>query len=291
MMRRAAFLLCGTLTLGGCGPSLKSLVDAKHYREAICAGQEGNEGDQNLVGQALDKDADLLVHIHVVSTDDLRPVLGEKTEAAAKRAKLVRVNVQSNVLPIDKMELNGTFVADTGRIAAVTADWLSLALMTNESLPKQRVQQTYLTGENFLKGGAAFFTLGWSLLFTNFNPGSVLVDAPLSEYMSMAPHAAALHRAAGDNGCGSLGIGDGAGRRCTWNFVLDNVSSLPVGFNLETRYISTRQRTKPYPEEVKTCALVRRVHVPLGSPQEIEKIVREKFGEQMVPVRNVAIRR
>src|SRR5262245_21052689 len=121
MKRRAVFLLFGTLTIGGCGPNLQSLVRAKHYREAICAGEEGNDGDRNLVGQALDKDADLLLHMHVVSNDELRPVLGDKTDAAMSRARLVRVNMQSNVLPLDRMEIDGHFVTQDGKTAAVIA--------------------------------------------------------------------------------------------------------------------------------------------------------------------------
>lgn len=291
MKRRAAFLLCGSLTLGGCAPSLQSLVDAKHYREAICAGRDGDARDQNLVGQALDKDADLLVHMHVVSNDDLRPVLGETTEAAAKRGRIIRVDVQSNVLPIDKLEISGTFVSSEGRTAALTANWRSLAWMTNEELPQDRVEKTYLTGENFLKGGAAVLTAGLSLLFTNFNPGTVVVEAPLSEYMRMAPRASALHRAAGHSGCSRIPLADGAGQRCSWYFVLDNVSSSSVGFDIDTRYVSNRETNAPYPEDKATCSLVRNVRVPLGAPQDIEKTVRERFGTQMVPVRSLAARR
>src|SRR5690242_3786553 len=158
MKRRAAFLLCGSFALGGCGPSLQSLVQAKHYREAICAGQEGNDDDRKLVGQALDKDADLFLHIHVVSNDELGPVLGLTTEAAAKRGRIIRVKLQSNVLPVDKLELNGSFTTDEGRTAAVIADWPSLAWITNEKLPQQQVEKTYMTGENFLKGSAAVLT-------------------------------------------------------------------------------------------------------------------------------------
>jgi hypothetical protein len=290
MKRRAILLLCGTWALGGCAPSLQSLVSAKHYREAICAGAEGNESDKNLVGQALDKDADLLVHMYVVSRDELQPVLGEKTEAATKRGRIVRVNVQSNVLPIDNLEISGSFVTTLGQTAAVTANWSSLAWITNEELPQQRVEKTYLTGENILKGGAAILTAGLSLLFTNFNQGSVVVDPPLSEYMRMAPHASALHRAAGHSGCSHIGVSDGTGQRCSWNFVLDNVSSAPVSFDINTRYVSMRQTSKTFPESEATCFVYRSVRLPLGSPQDIEKIVRERFGTQMVPVRTISTR-
>jgi len=287
MKRRAAFLLCGTLTLGGCGPSLQSLVQAKHYREAIAAGQEGNDDDRKIVGRALDKDTDLLVHVHVVSNDELAPLLGEETKAATKRARIIRVKLQSNVLPVDKLELNGTFTTEEGRTAAVIADWQSLAWITNEKLPEQRVEKTYLTGENFLKGSAAVLTAGLSLLFTDFRPGSVVVDAPLSEFEAMAPPASALHREAGRSGCANVGMAEGSGQRCTWYFVLDGVSISAVALDIDTRYVSTRENANSYNVEDSTCALQRHIHLPLGTPENIEKLTRKRFGSQMVSVRSL----
>lgn len=286
-MKLQALLLCAAFVLGGCGPSLQSLVQAKHYREAICAAHDGDAEARRMVGRVLDKDADLHLHVHVVSKDELRPILGDATDATIARGRLLRVGVQSNVLPIDSLWLQGSFVTDAGRTAGLVAGWSTLALITNEKLPPNRVEQTYVTGENFLKGAGVLFTFGWSLLFTNFNPGNVEVQAPYSEFLRMAPHASALHNTTATARCTAIGAADGAGQKCTWYFVLDNISRTPVAFELETSYGSLRQTGKRSPDVEEKCLVKRPIRVPLGKPEDIEKISRDLFGAKMQPVRSL----
>lgn len=286
-MKPQALLLGAAFVLGGCGPNLQSLVQAKHYREAICAAHDGTAEDRRMVVRALDKDADLHLHVHVVSKDELQPVLGYATNATIARGRILRVGMQSNVLPIDSLGLQATFTTDAGRTAGLVADWSTLALITNEKLPPNRVDQTYATGENFLKGVGVFFTLGWSLLFTNFNPGNVEVQAPYSEFLRLAPHTTALHNTTATAGCTAIGAADGAGQKCTWYFVLDNISRTPVAFELETSYVSLRQTGKRSPDVEEKCLVKRPIRIPLGKPQDIEKISRDLFGSKMQPVRSM----
>ncbi len=286
-MKLQALLLGGTFVLAGCGPSLQSLVQAKHYREAICAAHDGDTDDRRMVGRALDKDADLHLHVHAVSSDELRPVLGDATNATISRGRIVRVDVQSNILPIDGLDLRGTFVTDAGRTASLVADWSTLAWITNERLPPNRVEQTYATGENILKGVGALFTGGLSLFFTNFHPGNVAIQAPHSEFVRMAPHASALRNTTEAARCTAIGAADGAGRKCTWYLILDNISRTPVAFQLETSYSSLRQTGKQFPDVEDQCLVKRPIRIPLGKPEDIEKASREQFGDKMQPVRSL----
>ncbi len=286
-MKPQALLFGAAWVFGGCGPNLQSLVQAKHYREAICAAQDGDTEDRRMVGRALDKDADLHLHVHVVSKDELQPVLGYATNATIARGRILRVGMQSNVLPIDSLELQGTFVTDAGRTAGLVADWSTLALITNEKLPPNRVEQTYATGENFLKGGAAILTGGLSLLFTNFHQGNVEVQAPYSEFVRLAPHASALHNTTATAGCTAIGAADGAGRKCVWYFVLDNISRTPVAFELETSYVSLRQTGKQSPDVEEKCLVKRPIRISLGKPEDIEKTSRDLFGDKMQSVRSM----
>lgn len=287
MKRRALPFLAGLFTLVGCGPSLQSLVQAKHYREAVCAGFDGSDGDRDSVGRALDKDADLLIHMHVVSSDELRPVLQEKTAAAVEKARILRVNVQSNILPVDKLEITGSLVTPGGQTAAIQADWPTLAWLTHEQLPPKRLANNYLTGMNLLKGTAAVFTVGLSLFFTEFHPEQVEVDAPLWEFERSAPLAAALHRTAGHSGCTNLTLSEGAGQRCSWFFVLDTMSRNPVGFDVGTRYVSFRQTNNNTDNHDAPCVIQRHARLPLGYPQEIEKKTRDRFAAKMIPLRSI----
>jgi hypothetical protein len=288
-------LSCLAPLVAGCGPSLGGLIEAKHYREAICAANDGGEGDRAEVGRALDKDADLLVHVHVVSAEELRPALGEATEKVIERGRLARVLVESNVLPVDELEIKAGFVTEGGLVAGLEASWEALAWATEEKLPPRRLEQTYATPGNILKGGAAVLTLGLSLLFTDFEPGTVEVDAPPSEFERMAPLATRLRAATERGGCRSptlpaMSSATGAGQRCAFYFMLDNVSRAPVLLDLKARYVAMRHNAESRREEERRCAVERTFQVPLGPPSRIEEAAREKFGARMRAVAAIATR-
>jgi hypothetical protein len=230
----------------------------------------------------------MFVHMHVASAEELRPVLEAATDQVSGRARLVRVSVQSNVLPIDSIGIQASLTTDGGQVAGVPADWQTLAWVTQEKLPPKRTVETYATGENVLKGGAAILTLGFSLLFTDFEPGYVEVDAPLSEFEAMAPLASRLHRTTSRGGCSDITLSaSGAGKRCEWYFLLDNVSREPVSLELSARYLASRVAELQGSEESKTCVVERRFRMQLGPPAGVEAVVRERFGSEMRPVREV----
>jgi len=294
-MMRSAALAGVLLLLAGCGPSLGGLIEAKHYREAICAANEGGEGTRAEVGGALDKDADLQVHVHVVSAEELRPVLGAATDKVLARGRLARVMVESNVLPVDAVEFEASFVTEGGLVAGLDAGWETLAWVTQEKLPSRRREQTYATPGNFLRGGAAVLTLGLSLLFTEFQPGTLEVDAPPSEYARMAPLATRLRTTTERGGCKSptlpaLSSATGAGQRCTFYFVLDNVSRAPVALELKARYLAMRHNAVMLREADRRCAVERTFRVPFGPPATMEEVARTKFGARTRAIGEVAAR-
>lgn len=65
-MKRIAVIAMAVI-LGGCGPSMSSLVVNKHYREAICAANDGGDGARANVATAVATDSELYLHIHVLS--------------------------------------------------------------------------------------------------------------------------------------------------------------------------------------------------------------------------------
>lgn len=282
MTSRACIAALLSLALGACGPSVRSLVTQRHYREAVCAAHDGSDRDRALVGQALDASAGLLAHVHVVTDDELRASLGPGFSPGAVRGRLVRVIAQSDLLPLDTLDLAVTFTAEGGRMAALPATWETLAWSTRETLPPHRASQTYLTGGNILRGAAAFFTLGFSLLFADFRPDTIAVEAPLSEYERLAPIATRLHGTTERAGCANHSLSAGAGQRCEWYFVLDTVSHDPVTMELTVRYAAMRaggSETEP-----ESCALTRSFRIPLGAPDEIAAQTRARFGDTARPV-------
>ncbi len=282
MTSRACIVAALTVVLGACGPSVRSLVAQRHYREAVCAAHDGSDRDRALVGRALDVDAGLLAHVHVMTDDELRAALGPGFSTVTVRGKLVRVVAQSDLLPLDTLDLSVAFTAEGGRLAALPATWETLAWATRETLPPHRTSQTYATGGNVLRGAAAFFTLGFSLLFSDFRPDTVAVEAPLSEYERLAPIATRLHATTERAGCANHSLTAGAGQRCEWYFVLDAVSRDPVTLELAVRYAAMRAGGAE--AEPESCALTRRFRMPLGPPAEIAAQTRARFGDTARPV-------
>jgi hypothetical protein len=261
---------------------VRSLVTKRHYREAVCAAHDGSDRDRALVGRALDADAGLLAHVQVVTDDELRAALGPGLSTDAVRGELVRVVAQSDLLPLDALDLSVAFTAEGGRAAALPATWETLAWATREALPPHRTTQTYLTGGNVLRGAAAFFTLGFSLLFSDFRPDAVAVEAPLSEYERLAPIATRLHATTERARCSNHSFSAGAGQRCEWYFVLDAVSRDPVTMELTVRY--TARRAGGSETEPESCALTRSFRMQLGPPAEIVAQTRARFGDTARPV-------
>jgi len=213
-MKPVDFVLILPLFITGCGPSVHSLVQAKHYREAVCAAHDGSPDEQDEVARALDKDADIYVHVHTISEAELQNVLGLDTPAALDRGRMIQVTLQSNILPLDNVELEAKFTTQDGKTAGLPADWTALAWFTNEKLPANRVAETYVTGENLFKAAGVVLTAGFLLLFTKFHPNTYEAEPPLWEFKQSSPRAYALHETTQKGGCSNLGGTKGAGKKC-----------------------------------------------------------------------------
>src|SRR4051812_32878892 len=156
-MRRAAVAIA--LLAAGCGPSLKELLPPRHYREALCYARDGSDRDRAEVERALTADADVTLHVHTLTPDELGGTLGDATKAFLARTAIAHVRIQTNSLPVDKLDLGAAVASDGTKAEPVT--WDSLASATRERLPPHQQEKSYLT----LGNAVAVMTLGLSLLF------------------------------------------------------------------------------------------------------------------------------
>lgn len=285
-MTRTLALACALLA--GCGPALPGLVADRHYREALCAAHDGDDHDRAVVRDALQRDAGILLHVHVASAAELRGELGDDTAGVMARARFVRVIAQSDVLPIDAVQLSASFGNDAGQVSGLAAAWPTLAWMTGETLPPRRTTQTWITGRNVLAAGAALFSAGLSLFFEGFRPETIEVDAPPSEYHRVAPHASALRALSEAAACQEhrLSSVDGAGQRCAWYFVLDAASASPVTLHLTARFEAHRVGAIAASE--RACVVERAWEVPLGAVTSVEETALARFGAEMRAITAVA---
>lgn len=277
----ARFVVALALATVGCGPVVTTLVEDRHYREAVCAAHDGR-GDR-IVESALDADANLYVHADVIEGDAVREALSR--HEGLSPVTLFRVSAQSDVLPLDAIALSAAVGTIDGGAAALPARWDTLAWATGERLPPRRAAQTYLTGGNLLRAGAAVATLGVSLLFTDFRPDTISVEATPEDYARAAPHATRLHTLMDRSGCRPHEPGGGAGVRCEWFFLYASSSQSPLAMALTARFVANR--VDPEHRDRETCAITRRALVPLGRASTLASDLAARFGPRARPVREV----
>ena len=269
-----------------CAPSFSGLVANRNYREAICAAADGGEDRQELLRDALEEDAAVYAHVHVVSDSELTPVLGDSSSAVSQRARFARVRLRTNNLPIEDLEIDAAILDASGGSGAAPVSWETLAWATQEVLPPSQTRRTYITAGNMLRLIAATATVGLSLLFSPFRAEEVEVAAPPSEFRRVAPLASALHEAMGSGGCRALtvpttgGATPRAGRTCEGFYMLDSSPTADWRLEVRQRFISHRIGSD-LPEEDRNCAVETVSVVPLGQGSAIESRARETFGEQM----------
>ncbi len=281
-MKTRAVTALALLALG-CGPAVTTLVADRHYREAVCAAHDGR--GRGLVERALDDDANLQVHAQVIETAMVREALSRHERVAP--VTLFRVSAQSDVLPLDAIELSAAVGTIDGGAAALPVRWDTLVWATGERLPPRRTAQTYLTGGNLLRAGAAVATLGVSLLFTDFRPDTVSVDATPADYARTAPYATRLHTLTERAGCRPHDPGGGAGVRCEWFFLYASPSRSPLTMALTARFISNR--LDPERRDPTACMVTRGALVMLGRADTLAAELDARFGERSRPLREVAM--
>lgn len=291
-MRRRLVAAIAVSTLA-CGPSVRALVADRHYREAVCAADEGREAE--LVGRALDSDANIVLHAQVIDGAEVRAALSGPEVRSGRvgltgrddgDAVLLRISAQSDTLPIDTIELSVIAGALDGRAVALGTSWGALAWATGEPLPPRRLVDTYITGANALRAGAALMTAGLSLLFTRFRSETVSADPLPADYERVAPRASRLHALTSRAGCFPHESGAAGGVRCEWFFVYASRSDAPLAVVLTARYAA--DRTDPEHTLRSVCAVTRRAHFTLGARATLAADLDARFGPRSRALRELA---
>jgi hypothetical protein len=274
----------GLLALVGCGPSLTTLTKHHHYREAVCAAEDGSNDDRDHVRRALARDADVHVHVALIDEVHLSGVIGPHARELSRRMQLARIQLTTNTLPIDELSGSVDMLGD-GKPLTSAVTWETLAAATGEKLPPKRTDSTYLTGGNFLRGVGVFFTFGMSLPFTRFRPQSYEVDAPHHEYERMAPLSTALQDAMHPRGCSPRrGRGGGIGLACTFYVAIDpTASDRDVRLEVEVAYLAKRDRRNEYDWRDERCRVQQRASIPLGRLRELDLRIARMFGPHERP--------
>ena len=245
MMRRA---MLGMVCLGaiGCAPRLSALVEHKHYREAICAADDGGQRARQRVAEALVADTDTYVHVQRLDGREL-VALGVGPELAYEvlsRVNLVRIVVRTNTLPVDELSLEVTVQGEDMGAAAAPVGWETLAVATGEQVPAAQQVRSYATIGNVLRGVGVVMTGGLSLKYTNFQPRLRTLPATLDVYMRDMPRAAALLEALPPIHCEGIGLRAnelGGGQRCTGYFVFDRSPATQWTLTVAQTYVATRE--------------------------------------------------
>jgi hypothetical protein len=271
------------VALCSCAPNLRALAEHRHYREAICGAHDGSRKDRDAIGAALDADAGIAIHAHAVTLAELSRVLGDSATAIAERARFVRVEVQTNTLPIDDLTL-GIELADHATSAPIASrvGWEWLAAITGETLPPKRRVTTFAPSlGNLFRALSAVGTLGILPLGAamvghpyTFDRAVEEIDAPDFEYAKQAPRAYALFHAMDEHGC-TRGSRDGY---CsTWFLAMDrSLHTAAAELQLTVRYLAKRADDREPP-----CVIERVTRIGLGDTGELDTTLAQRFRSRM----------
>lgn len=296
----AGALIAAAMTLSACGPSVSYLVEKKHYREAICAAQDGSNSNKEFVRKALANDSEIYFHAYVLGEDELKPILGDSTAEVMSRAHFVQINIQGNTLPIERTFASVGFKRGLTTNVASNISWDSLAWVTKETLPPKHTRSTYATGDNILKGIGVFLSAGLLLPFVSFKEGAYEVDAPIEEYKAKAPKATALYQSLPSRGCVATSLGSpngvdaSSGLDCSSIYVLQRQPGSNWSAIVSLAYLTARLKGDVDDGsgrgQTKRCMLERTSEIPLGEDSQLGSITRQKFkADVMRPIREVEI--
>ena len=230
-----AWALAALVACSGCGPALHTLVSGNHLREVTCAGEDGVGG----AAAALDAKAGAVVHVQVVPDETLVRQLGAaRGPAVAGRARLVRVRVSTNALPLDSLSLTARLLSADGQGTA-PANWAALSWATGEALPRPRTTTTVATTGNALGVLASVFTVGLAALVWPWDSAAVELPPLPEDYARVSPLTNALREGLGEAGCRGSALG-GAGQLCTFDFVVDRQVRGPFWLEVSSTYEAQR---------------------------------------------------
>lgn len=262
--------------LSACGPSVRSLVDGRHYREAVCAAHDGV--DRALVTDALARDTGLTLHVQSLSDSTLDAVNRSRAVAHQPPVQLLRVDAQSNQLPLDRLELEATIDNDEGLARGALVTLTSALLVTGERIAPGHTVETYLTPSNALRGLAALVTGGLALFVSPMQRERYTVGPTWTEITRTAPMAAALDHVAEHAGCANIAVAD-RHARCRWYFFVAAEPSERIELAITTRY--TAQRSD-YQRTLQTCSLTRTQRRALGTAGALSATLSQTFGAHAI---------
>ena len=261
------------LSLSACAPSVRDLVSQHHYREAVCAASEGAE--PALVRRAMLRDLRVQLHAQVVRDATIEALSSQRAARSQRVLRLVRVDLQTDALPIDALEIEGTLSTDGDSLSVRPATIGALAQLTREPLPRERVGSTYLTGANLLRGMAALATGGLSLVFSPMQRESYAIAPRPDEIARAAPLAWNIGLHVHRHGCARAPNG---ATRCQWYAIVDEVATAPLELRLALQYGAGNHGSS------RGCVIEDSVSVALGFVGALEQTLAERFGERALPL-------
>ena len=206
-------LLVMAALLQACAPTIPSLLEQRHYSEALCAAayySDEPEQDRALVVDAIEKTAELGVHLTALSESQLSALVGaERAASMANTATFVRIATTRHRLTLDRMTTTFALVVGDDRDGGVVANRVSLSSWTAEHNPKTKIVQLDPGGRRLvwsrMDGGIILAAIGEGLTFglipvldiagyTKRFPAVRRSFKPTDEdYRRRAPNASRLH--------------------------------------------------------------------------------------------------
>lgn len=275
-MKHPLALTITALSLTACGPSVRSLVAHRHYREAVCAAHEGR--DRALVTEALARDSALAVHAQRVRAPAVDQLNERRAAEHLPAVALVRVDAQSNVMPLDRVSIEARILDEERAPRGASASFSTALMMTRERLPPSHTVQTYLTPTNFLRGFAAVLTGGLALAVSPMQREWVTIDPTPTEVARAAPLAMRLLESVQQSGCVESTPGQ-HNARCRWYFFVAARDDETLSLELTTRYVAHRSN---YERSSQTCHVDRTIVHALGAAGALDATLANTFGQRAI---------
>jgi hypothetical protein len=277
-MKRLAALAALTLGTSACGPSVRSLVDARHYREAVCAAHDGVA--PATVRAAIARDSAISLHAQRVNDSRLDALEATDDGAPPVSISLLRIDAQSNALPLDGLALSVEVEGRTPGVRARSASFERFVELTRERLAPGHTTLSWITEANTLRGLAALATGGLSLFFAPFRQEAVSIPPSAYELARAAPRATALLSLTEGAGCRAH-VDGLRGARCRWYWLVVAAPDAEVELTLSA--VASANRTEALRYE-NACALTVRAQVQLGPARRLGATLDRMFAGRARPL-------